>query len=47
MEAGLMEIMQSLNKSWTFDSLYGTVRPGKVLGKRLGGNVRILFYLYL
>jgi len=45
MEAGLMEIVRSLNRSWIYDtyfSLYRAIHPGgKVRGKYPGGNVRI------
>jgi len=45
MEAGLMEIVLSVNRSWIDDayfSLYRYIHPGgKVRGECPGGNVRI------
>jgi len=51
MEAELMEIVRSLNRSWiynTYFSLYRAIHPGEKFGGKMfggkcpGGNVRIL-----
>jgi|SRR6218665_818435 len=45
MEAGLMEIVRSLNKSWIYDTYFSLYRPihlgEKSGGKRPGGTVQI------
>jgi len=44
MEAGLMEIVRSVNRSWAYDSyfsLYRPIHPGEMSGGKCpGGNVR-------
>ena len=45
MEAGLIEIVWSLNRSWIYDTYFGLHRallPGEKSGREMsGGNVRI------
>jgi len=44
MEAGLMEVVRSLNRSWIYDtyfSLYRAIHPGEKSGGMSEGNVRM------
>ena len=44
-EAGLMEIVRSVNRSWIYDSYFSLYRPIHPGGKCPGGIVRIPFLI--